>query len=82
MIITEAAAESAVPAVPGDAEATGAPEREQLVWPWVSSSPSGNRRGAGGAGAGAPASYPSRAPRPVERCRDTGAGAAHPPVAG
>ncbi|XP_024623002.1 required for excision 1-B domain-containing protein isoform X3 [Neophocaena asiaeorientalis asiaeorientalis] len=34
MIITEAAAESAVPAVPGDAEATGAPEREQLVWPW------------------------------------------------
>ncbi|XP_024623006.1 required for excision 1-B domain-containing protein isoform X7 [Neophocaena asiaeorientalis asiaeorientalis] len=30
MIITEAAAESAVPAVPGDAEATGAPEREQL----------------------------------------------------
>ncbi|XP_004277578.1 required for excision 1-B domain-containing protein isoform X7 [Orcinus orca] len=34
MIITEAAAESAVPAVPGDAGATGAPEREQLVWPW------------------------------------------------
>ncbi|XP_022414147.1 required for excision 1-B domain-containing protein isoform X2 [Delphinapterus leucas] len=34
MIITEAAAESAVPAVPGDAETTGAPEREQLVWPW------------------------------------------------
>uniref|UniRef100_A0A8C6B2Q9 Required for excision 1-B domain containing n=1 Tax=Monodon monoceros TaxID=40151 RepID=A0A8C6B2Q9_MONMO len=34
MIITEAAAESAVSAVPGDAEATGAPEREQLVWPW------------------------------------------------
>ncbi|XP_026940558.1 required for excision 1-B domain-containing protein isoform X9 [Orcinus orca] len=30
MIITEAAAESAVPAVPGDAGATGAPEREQL----------------------------------------------------
>ncbi|TKC50134.1 hypothetical protein EI555_001220 [Monodon monoceros] len=30
MIITEAAAESAVSAVPGDAEATGAPEREQL----------------------------------------------------
>ncbi|XP_059949888.1 required for excision 1-B domain-containing protein isoform X5 [Mesoplodon densirostris] len=34
MIITEAATESAVPAVPGDVEATGAPEREQLVWPW------------------------------------------------
>ncbi|XP_061046194.1 required for excision 1-B domain-containing protein isoform X1 [Eubalaena glacialis] len=34
MITTEAAAESAVPAVPGDLEATGAPEREQLVWPW------------------------------------------------
>ncbi|XP_054938996.1 required for excision 1-B domain-containing protein isoform X6 [Physeter macrocephalus] len=30
MITTEAAAESAVPAVLGDAEATGAPEREQL----------------------------------------------------
>ncbi|KAM9104352.1 required for excision 1-B domain-containing protein isoform 1-T1 [Megaptera novaeangliae] len=34
MITTEAAAESAVPAVPGDSAATGAPEREQLVWPW------------------------------------------------
>ncbi|XP_036701892.1 required for excision 1-B domain-containing protein isoform X1 [Balaenoptera ricei] len=34
MITTEAAAESAVPAVPGDSGATGAPEREQLVWPW------------------------------------------------
>ncbi|XP_007195518.1 required for excision 1-B domain-containing protein isoform X5 [Balaenoptera acutorostrata] len=30
MITTEAAAESAVPAVPGDSGATGAPEREQL----------------------------------------------------
>ncbi|XP_058919548.1 required for excision 1-B domain-containing protein isoform X4 [Kogia breviceps] len=34
MITTEAAAESAVPAVLGDAEATRASEREQLVWPW------------------------------------------------
>ncbi|XP_057565266.1 required for excision 1-B domain-containing protein isoform X2 [Hippopotamus amphibius kiboko] len=34
MITTEAAAESAVPAVPSDATATGIPEREELVWPW------------------------------------------------
>lgn len=81
MITAEAASESTVPAVPGDTAATGVPEREELVWPWVSSSPSGNMSGAGGAGPGAPASCPSHAPRSVERCSDPGAGAAHPPAA-
>uniref|UniRef100_A0A8C3X6P8 Required for excision 1-B domain containing n=1 Tax=Catagonus wagneri TaxID=51154 RepID=A0A8C3X6P8_9CETA len=34
MITAEAAAESAVPAVPEAADNTGVPEREELVWPW------------------------------------------------
>ena len=82
MITAEAAAESAVSAVPEAADNTGGPEREELVWPWVSSSPSGNRHGVGGAGPRAPFSCPSPAPRPIERCPDPGAGTAHPPVAG
>ncbi|XP_003354191.2 uncharacterized protein C19orf60 homolog isoform X2 [Sus scrofa] len=34
MITAEAAAESAVSAVPEAADNTGGPEREELVWPW------------------------------------------------
>ncbi|XP_047632518.1 LOW QUALITY PROTEIN: required for excision 1-B domain-containing protein [Phacochoerus africanus] len=34
MITAEAAAESAVSAVPEAADNTGGPEREKLVWPW------------------------------------------------
>ncbi|XP_008588845.1 PREDICTED: uncharacterized protein C19orf60 homolog [Galeopterus variegatus] len=34
MITTEAAAESAISAVPGAAEAVGAPESEEPAWPW------------------------------------------------
>lgn len=39
-------------------------------------------RGAGDAVSGAPASSLSHAPHSVERCPDTGAGAAHLPFAG
>ncbi|XP_058419778.1 required for excision 1-B domain-containing protein isoform X1 [Diceros bicornis minor] len=41
MITAEAAAKSALPAVPGAAATTGVPEREEPAWPWVSSGPSG-----------------------------------------
>lgn len=82
MITAKASADSAVPSVRGTAVATGVPEREEPEWPWVSPGLSRSRRGVGGAGLGAPASCPSHAPRPVERCPDPGAGAAHPPVAG
>lgn len=82
MIAAEAAAQSALPAVPGAAAAAGVSEREEPAWPWVSSGPRGNRRGPGGAGPGAPASCPSHDSCLVERCPDPGAGAAHPPTAG
>lgn len=82
MIVAEVAVKSAVPVVAGAETAAVVPEHEERLWPWVSPGPSANRRGAGGAGLRAPASRHSRASRPVERCPDPDAGAAHPPVAG